>query len=247
MDAGHYVFNDNTTVPLYLAHANEDPQMTLDYEVAHYPSSGPANVTMWYPRGSALGGSTAMNALIHLRPHDYDLNTMATKLNDTAGRSMRQYLVDKIENNLYIPSVVGSFLSYGYGGWLNTDYPPLNLLLSINNLDLQLLDILSAVITAVLPVAGSDYNGDPNNDGVEGGAAVILTKDSAHNRSSVRDHIIATNKVYPKRLILQTDTMATKILTCTTGSDVVAYGVEPQSVMPSFPCTVRSWGNLLVD
>ncbi|KAJ7186699.1 choline dehydrogenase [Mycena filopes] len=229
MDAGHYVFNDNTTVPLYLARSNEDPQMTLDYEVAHYPASGPANVTMWYPRGSALGGSTAMNALIHLRPHDYDLDTMAKKLNDQSwsASSMRAYLTDKIENNLYIPSIIGSFLSCRRLWWMAQHrLSPLNLLLSLSNLDLQLLDILSAVISAVAPVAGTDYNGDPNNDGVAGGAAVILTKDSAHNRSSVRDHIIATNKAYPKRLILQTDTMATKILTCTTGSDVVAYGVQ---------------------
>ncbi|KAJ7603958.1 hypothetical protein DFH06DRAFT_1349796 [Mycena polygramma] len=231
MDAGHYVFNDNTTVPLYLARSNEDPQMALDYEVAHYPASGPANVTMWYPRGSALGGSTAMNALIHLRPHNYDLDKMASELKDDSwsATSMRQYLTDKIENNLYIPEIIGSFLTYGYGGWLSTDFPPLNLLLSLNNLDLQLLDILTAIITAVTPVAGTDYNGDPNNDGVEGGAAVILTKDEAHNRSSVRDHIIATNQAHPKNLVLQTDTMATKILTCTSGSDTVAYGVEAAS------------------
>ncbi|KAJ7074465.1 choline dehydrogenase [Mycena amicta] len=227
IDAGHYVFNDNTTIPLYLARANEDPQMALDYEVAHYPASASANVTMWYPRGSALGGSTAMNALIHLRPHNYDLDKMATDLKDNSwsASSMRKYL-QKIENNLYVPKFIGQFLSYGYGGWLNTDFPPLNLLLSLGNLDGQLLEILTSVISAVTPVAGTDYNGDPNNDGVEGGAAVILTKDSAHNRSSVRDHIVATQKAYPKKLILQTDTYATKILTCASGSDTVAYGVE---------------------
>ncbi|KAF7290538.1 Choline dehydrogenase [Mycena indigotica] len=227
MDAGHYVFNDNTTVPLYLARANEDPQIALDYEVAHYPASGPANVTMWYPRGSALGGSTVMNALIHLRPHNYDLDTMATKLKDKSwsASSMRKYLIDKIENNLYVPKLIGQFLDYGYGGWLNTDFPPLNLLLSLGNLDGQLLEILTSVISAMSPVAGTDYNGDINNDGVEGGAAVILTKDPAHNRSSVRDHIVATQQAYPQKLKLQTDTYATKILTCSSGSDIVAYGV----------------------
>jgi choline dehydrogenase len=113
IDAGHYVFNDNTTIPLYLARANEDPQMALDYEVAHYPTGGQANVTMWYPRGSALGGSTAMNALIHLRPHDYDLDKMATELKDDSwsASSMRSYLTDKIENNQYIPKIIGQFLS----------------------------------------------------------------------------------------------------------------------------------------
>ncbi|KAF7361223.1 Choline dehydrogenase [Mycena sanguinolenta] len=232
MDAGHYVLNDNTTIPLYLARSNEDPQMALDYEVAHYPPGAQANVTMWYPRGSALGGSTAMNALIHLRPHDYDLDKMASELNDSSwsSTSMRSYLTDKIENNLYIPELVGKFLSYGYGGWLSTDFPPLNLLLSPSNLNWQLLDIMTNVIAAVTPVTGADYNGDPSNDGVEGGAAVILTKDSAHNRSSVRDHIVSTQAAYPQNLFLQTDTMATKILTCA-GSDgaPVAYGVEAAS------------------
>jgi hypothetical protein len=85
------------------------------------------------------------------------------------------------------------------------------------------------VLTAVSPVSGTDCNGDPSNDGVEGGAAVILTKDSAHNRSSVRDHIMATKAAYPSNLILQTDTFATKILTCTTGSDILAYGIEAAS------------------
>ncbi|KAF7326412.1 Choline dehydrogenase [Mycena venus] len=238
MDAGHYVFNDNTTIPLYLARSNEDPQMALDYEVAHYPPGGQANVTMWYPRGSALGGSTVMNALIHLRPHNYDLDKMASELKDNSwsASSMRKYLTDKIENNLYIPKIIGQFLSYGYGGWLSTDFPPLNLLLSLNNLDLQLLDILTSIITAVTPVAGTDYNGDPSNDGVEGGAAVILTKDAAHNRSSVRDHIIATQAAFPKNLILQTDTMATKILTCAgTGGEPVAYGVEAASGQALIP------------
>ncbi|KAF8170651.1 hypothetical protein K438DRAFT_1982527 [Mycena galopus ATCC 62051] len=237
MDAGHYVFDDNTTIPIYLARSNEDPQMTLDYEVAHYPP-GQANVTMWYPRGSALGGSTAMNALIHLRPQNYDLDKMATELNDSSwsSTSMRAYLTNKIENNIYIPKLIGRFLSYGYGGWLSTDFPPLNLLLSIGNLDLQLLDILTNIITAVTPVAGTDYNGDPANDGVEGGAAVILTKDSAHNRSSVRDHIIATQAVHPNNLFLQTDTMATKILTCAgTNGMPVAYGVEAASGQALIP------------
>ncbi|KAJ6504990.1 hypothetical protein C8R45DRAFT_1180913 [Mycena sanguinolenta] len=232
MDAGHYVFNDNTTIPAYLARATEDPQITLDYEVAHYPPGGQANVTMWYPRGSALGGSTVMNGLIHLRPQDYDLDKMASELNDSSwsATSMRSYLTDKIENNLYIPETIGKLLSYGYGGWLSTDFPLLGFLFSPGNIDTQFLDLITNAITAVAPVNGDDYNGDPSNDGVEGGAAVILTKDAAHNRSSVRDHIVATQAAYPQQLFLQTDTMATKILTCA-GSDgtPVAYGVEAAS------------------
>jgi choline dehydrogenase len=99
-------------------------------------------------------------------------------------------------------------------------------MLAYRNIDFQLLDIVTAIITSVAPVFGTDYNGDPNNDGVEGGAAVISTKDAAHNRSSVRDHIMNTARTFPTKLILQTDTLATKVLTCTSGNTIVAYGVE---------------------
>ncbi|KAG8693159.1 hypothetical protein FRC09_010693, partial [Ceratobasidium sp. 395] len=74
MDAGHDINNINTTVPAYLARSNEDPQMALDYWVQHYPPGQP-EVKKLYPRAAAIGGCTVHNALIHLRPHDHDLNT----------------------------------------------------------------------------------------------------------------------------------------------------------------------------
>ncbi|CCO33756.1 hypothetical protein BN14_07842 [Rhizoctonia solani AG-1 IB] len=131
MDAGHDVFNVNTTVPVYLARSNEDPQMALDYEVQHYPSGQP-QVKKWYPRAAAIGGSTVHNALIHLRNHDYDLDTLSTRFKDSSwsASNMRKYLSEKIERNQYIPSFLGKALSYGYDGWLWTNFPPINLLLS---------------------------------------------------------------------------------------------------------------------
>lgn len=81
--------------------------MTLDYEVQHYPpgqvcvlvhpikhlltnqnfhldARNQAEVKKWYPRASAIGGSTVHNALIHLRPHDYDLDLLATRFQDSS-------------------------------------------------------------------------------------------------------------------------------------------------------------------
>ncbi|QRV82826.1 GMC oxidoreductase [Ceratobasidium sp. AG-Ba] len=227
MDAGHDVNNLNTTVPVYLARSNEDPQLALDYYVQHYPPGQP-EVKKWYPRASAIGGSTVHNALIHLRPHDYDLDTLASRFKDStwSANNMRRYLTDLIEHNQYIPSLVGKALSYGYNGWLWTDYPPINLLISPQWLDLQLIDILTNIMTSVLPVSFTDYNNNLN-DGKEGGAAVIATKDPAHNRSSVRDHLVNTRTSLPQRLNFATDTMATKVLTCADSSGQArAYGVE---------------------
>ncbi|KAF8598578.1 alcohol oxidase [Ceratobasidium sp. AG-I] len=243
IDAGHDVNNINTTIPAYLARSNEDSQMALDYEVQHYPPGQP-QVQKWYPRASAIGGSTVHNALIHLRPHDYDLDQLATRFSDSSwsAKNMRRYLTDFIENNQYISSLVGVPLSYGYKGWLWTDFPPLNLLLSPQYLDLQLVDIITNIITAVLPVPFNDYNNNLS-DGVEGGAAVITTKDPAHNRSSVRDHLMNTRAAYSQRLSFATDTLATKILTCADSTGATrAYGVEAASGEALLPVARRFSG-----
>ncbi|KAG8941444.1 hypothetical protein FRC03_004523, partial [Tulasnella sp. 419] len=62
IEAGHDHVNVNTTVPLYLARASEDPQIQLDYFVKHYPPSDPIQNLTWYPRATALGGSAIHNA-----------------------------------------------------------------------------------------------------------------------------------------------------------------------------------------
>ncbi|QRW11628.1 GMC oxidoreductase [Ceratobasidium sp. AG-Ba] len=243
MDAGHDVNNINTTIPAYFARSNEDPQLALDYYVQHNPPGQP-EVKKWYPRASAIGGSTVHNALIHLRPHDYDLDTLATRFKDSSwsANNMRKYLTNLIERNQYIPELVGTALSYGYKGWLWTDYPPLNLLLSPQWLDLQLADIVTNIMAAVLPVAFTDYNNNVN-DGKEGGAAIIITKDPAHNRSSVRDHLINTRAKLPQRLNFATDTMATKILTCEDSNGKVrAYGVQAATGEALLPVARRFAG-----
>ncbi|KAG9079749.1 hypothetical protein FRC06_007511 [Ceratobasidium sp. 370] len=232
MDAGHDVNNVNTTVPVYLARSNEEPQMALDYYVQHYPPGQP-EVKKWYPRASAIGGSTVHNALIHLRPHDYDLNTWANRFQDSSwsANNMRKYLTNLIERNQYVPRIVGTALSYGYDGWLWTDFPPLNLLLSPQWFDLQLTDILTNIMTAVLPVAFKDYNNNLN-DGKEGGAAVIITKDPAHNRSSVRDHLVNTRASLPQRLLFATDTMATRLSGIGDSNQLAKYNIPTVANLP---------------
>lgn len=97
-------------------------------------------------------------------------------------------------------------------------------------------------MTAVLPVAFNDYNNNLN-DGEEGGAAVIITKDPAHNRSSVRDHLVNTRSAYSTRLSFATDTLATKILTCSDSNGAPrAYGVEGTSGEALLPVARRFSG-----
>lgn len=97
-------------------------------------------------------------------------------------------------------------------------------------------------MTTVLPVALTDYNNNLN-DGKEGGTAVITTKDPSHNRSSVRDHLVNTREAYSQRLSFATDTLATKILTCTDSTGATrAYGVEAASGQALLPVARRFSG-----
>ena len=127
LEHGRDVVNYNTTVPLYLGKASDDPQLSLDYNVTHNAAGTP--IVKWYPRGSGLGGSTIHNALVNLLQVDSDWNTISKALGDTSwdSASMRKYFV-KLENNLYLNQTVGVPAGHGYGGWLSTDYSPSNIL-----------------------------------------------------------------------------------------------------------------------
>ncbi|KAG8962060.1 hypothetical protein FRC03_004649, partial [Tulasnella sp. 419] len=84
IDAGHDHVNVNTTVPLYLVRASEDPQIQLDYNVKHYPPGDPNQDLTWYPRATAIGGSVIHNALINLIPHKWDFNQIQSMFGDNS-------------------------------------------------------------------------------------------------------------------------------------------------------------------
>jgi hypothetical protein len=52
---------------------------------------------------------------------------------------------------------------------------PMNLIWDPKYIDAQLVSLMSAVVGAVTPVAGADWNNDAN-DGLEGAGAVMYTK-----------------------------------------------------------------------
>ncbi len=91
-------------VPVFHAHASEDPRISWDFFVRHYDddaaqkadskhvpaAEGPA---VWYPRASTLGGCTAHHAMICVRAHDGDWDRLARKTGEDSWKSgaMRQY------------------------------------------------------------------------------------------------------------------------------------------------------------
>ncbi len=85
-------------VPVLHPTATETPDLAFWYFVDHYTGSnrGDSKATpegILYPRGGALGGSTAVNAMITVAPNNSDWNKIATLTGDASWQAsnMKQY------------------------------------------------------------------------------------------------------------------------------------------------------------
>jgi len=142
-DAGHRVLlleaggeDDPWTyqVPVLHGLATEDKAMRLDHYVRHYAdearqerdpkylverTAGRSGV--YYPRARTLGGCTAHYAMIIIRPHDSDWQTICDATGDAswAPRDMNQYFA-RVERWQY---PAGAASGHGSDGWLPTRFP----------------------------------------------------------------------------------------------------------------------------
>ena len=120
-------------VPVCHGLATEDPAMRLDFFVRHYadekrqdkdPKYGnelkQGRHGVYYPRARTLGGCTAHYAMIIIRPHDSDWQTIvnATGDNSWAPEEMNKYFA-RVEHCLYREDPVGG---HGKDGWLPTKF-----------------------------------------------------------------------------------------------------------------------------
>src|SRR5262249_51325985 len=66
------------SVPAFHPYASEDPYFSWDFRVGHYSKVGkpPKPDKVFYPRGSAVGGSTAVHALISMLPLESDWDAL---------------------------------------------------------------------------------------------------------------------------------------------------------------------------
>ena len=156
-------------VPVFHGLATEDEKMRLDHYVRHYAEearqerdpkylverkSGRRGV--FYPRARTLGGCTAHYAMIIIRPHDSDWETIrkATGDDSWSPHAMDEYFV-KVERCLYTGSDgdKGSEAKHGRDGWLPTRFA--------STLDLGG-DIFSegdATIAQIVSEAAGDFSG----------------------------------------------------------------------------------------
>ncbi len=124
----------NYQVPLFHGRATEDEVLRLDHYVRHYgdetrQEKDPKYVVereagrhgVYYPRARTLGGCTAHYAMIIIRPHDSDWQTIldATGDNSWAPEEMHKYFA-RVERCLYQQALASG---HGHEGWLPTRFP----------------------------------------------------------------------------------------------------------------------------
>ncbi|MFN3197688.1 MAG: GMC family oxidoreductase [Bradymonadia bacterium] len=115
-------------IPAWQGVATEDPDLSLAYFVEHYADPDQAardtkrvdGKGVLYPRGGTLGGSTAVNAMITVYPHDSDWQYISELMGDDswAPEKMRQYF-QRVERNGYLNTSEEE--GHGLNGWLNTE------------------------------------------------------------------------------------------------------------------------------
>jgi choline dehydrogenase len=194
-------------VPALFSVAAEHPLLGWDFYVKHYSdpvqqarnSKHVPGKGILYPRGSALGGSTAVNAMVMVYPHDRDFDDIADATGDRSWRAsnMRRYF-EMLERCDYC--------EFGAPGRGFNGYIP------VNHFDEQAFDLypeLRDLAEAGQTIPSSYLQGntarDVNHPLVAAGdtGAFRSPMHSAFNvRVAIRDYLATVAHEHPGQLIL---------------------------------------------
>ena len=244
-EAGGDHYPLTASVPPFAAVVTEDPLIQWDYWVRHYGDSeqqrrdtkyvagkDPGQTGgVWYPRVGAIGGCTIHSALISMYPSDSDWDHIAELTGDASwsAGNMRTYF-ERIENCTYVPYQPGNPARHGYFGWLPTAVADPRMFAN----DTMAVRFIKAALEEIYQGADKvaqklqDFFAsrlDPND------ARLQQSRDGYYNlalwaargqRRSVRDFILAIAAELPNNLIIQKDTLVTRVLF----DGTIATGVE---------------------
>ncbi len=243
-------------IPAWHALASENPRMRWDYFVSHYDDpaqaarddklqpAGPGQPDgIWYPRGTGLGGSTSLNAMVAVAPHASDWDHIADLLADEdpdgSWRSpqMRHYF-ERAERNGYLPPGTAG---HGFSGWMPTSAHLDDMFdLLTSAVDFKMLRVIVATILEgsgagggrffnpvrdllqILAYVRSDVNAP---DGGGEGVFRVPQQSEDGRRVGVRERVLDTIKAgYP--LTLKTRALVTGVTFDRSGPVPRATGVE---------------------
>lgn len=239
---------DDYDVPGFHAFACENVAMSWNFQVRHYTDEGrqlrdpkydAARQGVLYPRAAALGGCTAHNAMIFMRPHDSDWNHIAQLTGDRSWRAshMRRY-ARRVEACHHRPlwralRRIGIDPSgHGWDGWLHSERSvPLDALgddemvgtvaetarAFARSLPHPLLNALHWLRGA------GDPNARPWARGSFEGLCYTPLSTSGHRRVGTRERVLQVAADYPDRLHIELDALATRVIFDNEGA---ASGVE---------------------
>jgi choline dehydrogenase-like flavoprotein len=184
---------------------------------------------IFYPRAGCLGGCTAHNAMILVAPHNRDWEYIEEITGDRtwSAKRMRRYF-QRLENCHHRPWL--RFLNWfginpsrhGFRGWLRTE-------ISIPDAVLESTQLDEFIIKTALAEMGTDLKtlwqrihwfllgrGDPNDwrlvmKNATGSRLMPLATDG-HARTGSRERVLSVAKKYPKRLHVELDAHATRVL-----------------------------------
>jgi choline dehydrogenase len=241
-------------VPGFHAFACENDAMSWNFHVRHYadearqardPKYDAHQRGVLYPRAAALGGCTAHNAMIFMRPHDADWDHIAAITGDTSWRAaqMQRYL-ERVEACHHRPvwrALRGlrrlglNPTGHGWDGWLRSERN-----LPVEALgDDQMVNMVaqsarafthslpSPLFSALRWLGGGA--GDPNaaprwgRGSFEGLCYVPLSTSNAR-RTGARERLLDAAERHPDRLHIETHALATEVLFDSSGAACgVAY------------------------
>ena len=221
-------------VPAFHPLAAEDPQMRWDYFVRHYeagqePGVDPKFVDgeggILYPRAGTLGGCTAHNTMITVKPHASDWDAMVSATGDAgwAAENMDVYW-QRLERCGYLDRVLGG-AGHGFEGWLDTHQADPTLALA----DDVLLSLAKSGAAGYAKATGADptyadellaLNGRLGRDLNAPGRArdqtlgpfMIPLSTDGHRRSGPRQFISEVQAARPEKLFVRTGALASRVL-----------------------------------
>jgi len=240
---------DDYDVPGFHAFACENDAMRWNFHVRHYgdetrqardPKYDPAQRGVLYPRAATLGGCTAHNAMIFMRPHDADWNHIAELTGDASWRASRmQPYLERVEACQHRPvwralrRLGINPTGHGWNGWLRSERA-----LQIEALgDEQMVGLVAETAKAFTRTLANPLGsalrwlrggaGDPNAKAWGRGSfegLCYLPLSTAHGRRmGARERLLDAAARHPERLHIETEALATQVLFDASGA---ACGVE---------------------